>query len=86
MNVRISRSIDGERHVLQVAGRLESANLSELEKEVRSVDGPLVLDLSQLLSADAVGIERLRELASTGAELRGGSHYIRMLLDPKKNN
>jgi hypothetical protein len=81
MSVRITRAIDGERTVLQVAGRLESADLSELDKEIRSLDGPFVLDLSELLSADERGIERLGELAAGAAELRGASGYVQMLLD-----
>ena len=83
MSVRVTPTIDGERTVLQVAGRLESADLSELDKEIRSLDGPLVLDLSELLSADEAGIEKLRELLSAGAELRGASHYVQMLLAMK---
>ena len=46
-----------------------------------SVDGPLVLDLSELKSADQAAVERLRELASEGAERRGASRYVQMLLD-----
>ena len=83
MSVRITRAIDGQQTVLQVAGRLESADLSELDKEIRSLDGPLVLDLSELLSADEAGIEKLRVLAAGRAELRGASHYVQMLLAMK---
>ena len=81
MSVRITKSIDGERSVLQVAGRLEFADLSELDKVIRLLDGPLVLDLSELLSADEAGIKKLRELEVGAAELRGASGYVRMLLD-----
>ena len=81
MSVRVTRAIDGKQTVLQVAGRLESADLSELDKEIHSLDGPLVLDLSELLSADEAGIKKLRELEVGAAELRGVSGYVRMLLD-----
>ena len=81
MNVRIIRTIDGERTVIQVAGRLKSGDVSELDKEIRSVDGPLVLDLSELKSADEAGVERLRELAFGQAALRGTSRYVQLLLD-----
>ncbi len=81
MSVRITRTIGGEQTVLRIAGRLQSADLSILDEEVRSVDGSLVLDLSELVSADKAGIERLRELAGGRAELRGASGYVQMLLD-----
>ena len=55
----------------------------ELEKECQSVDGPLVLDLSQFLAADRTGIEAIRDLVSKGAELRGASRYVQLLLDDK---
>ena len=54
---------------------------SEFDKEIRSIDGSFVLDLSEMLSADEAGIEKLRKLASSGAELRGASGYVQMLLD-----
>lgn len=34
---------------------------SELAKEIRSIDGPFLLDLLELLSADEAGIARLRD-------------------------
>jgi anti-anti-sigma regulatory factor len=80
MNVRIISSMGSERAVIQVSGRLQSADLPELEKEIGSVDGRFVLDLSELLSADEAGIERLRELGSGRADLRGVSRYVQLLL------
>ena len=83
MNVRIITTNDREQTVLKVAGRLKSAYVSELDKEIRSIDGPFVLDLSELLSADEAGIERLRDLESGRAELHGTSNYVQLLLDAK---
>lgn len=81
MSVRIATMIVDERTVVQVAGRLQASEVPELNKEVRSIVGPLVLDLSQLLSADKSGIEKLRELLSRGTELRGVSPYLQLLLN-----
>ncbi len=83
MCFRITRAIDGELTRVQVAGRLQPPFEAELDKEIRSIDRPFVLDLSELLSADKAGIEKLRHLASNGAELRGASGYVRMLLDDR---
>ena len=80
MSVRINRTIDGERTVIQVAGRLQSVDLPELEKEVRLAGGPLVLDLSELVTADEAGLQKLRELACGSAELQGASRYVQLLL------
>ena len=81
MNVRITPTIDDQQTVVKVVGRLQSDDISELEKEVCAVEGTLALDLSELLSADKTGIERLRELRAEGAELRGASQYVQLLLD-----
>ncbi len=81
MSFRITSTIDGELTRVKVAGRLQPPFESELDKEIRSIDGAFELDLSELLSADKAGIEKLRQLASNGAELRGASGYVRMLLD-----
>ncbi len=69
--------------MIQVAGRLQSVGVALLDEENRSVEGALLLDLSQLVSAGEAGIEKLRELVSQGAELEGASRYVQMLLDEK---
>ena len=84
MSVRINRTTDAARTILQIAGRLESEVVPLLEQESRSVQGMLTLDLSQLISADEAGIKLLRELASRGAQLEGASHYVQTLLDVKQ--
>ena len=81
MNVRITTTTDVDPTVIKIVGRLEAADVPELDKEIDSVDGRLVLDLSELKSAEPAGIERLRELAAGGAEFRGASPYVQMLLD-----
>lgn len=81
MNIRVVRFSEDQRTVLNIAGRLQSVDVSALDKEIRSVEGPLTLDLSELMSADQAGIERLRELQADGAELRSASRYLQMLLD-----
>ena len=82
MNIRVVRFSEEERTVLKIDGRLQSVDVSELDQETRSVEGPLTLDLSELMSADKAGVERLRELQAQGAEMRGASRYMQMLLDP----
>jgi anti-anti-sigma regulatory factor len=85
MKVRITKETDSEETIIRIAGRLRSEVIPELEKECQSVVGPLVLDLSELVSADKAGIEKLRELAGGRAELRGVSGYVQMLLDDQES-
>lgn len=80
MAVRITRTMDADETILQVDGQLRFEDVDELAREYRSVQGPLVLELSNLQSADTVGVETLLELASMGAEIRGVSPYVDLLL------
>jgi hypothetical protein len=45
------------------------------------VTGRLVLDVSNLASTDAAGAESLKAMAVRGAELRGVSTYLELLLE-----
>ena len=44
------------------------------------MQGRLVLELSNLQSADKVGVDVLLELISLGVQIRGASPYIELLL------
>ena len=81
MSVRITSIAESTETVIHVAGKLRTEDVSELEREANAVTGPLVLDVSDLTSADAAGAESLRTLAHRGAELRGVSTYLALLLE-----
>lgn len=83
MSLRITRTSDACETILRIDGQLCSENVVELTKEHWSVDGPLVLELSNLQSADTVGVDVLLELISMGAQIRGTSPYIELLLKRK---
>jgi anti-anti-sigma regulatory factor len=85
MSIRITKTSDACGTVLQIDGQLCMKNVAELTKEHRLVEGPLVLGLSDLQSADPVGVEVLRELVSMGAQIRGASPYIELLLKESRN-
>ena len=80
MAVRITRAVDSATTVLHVAGRLMSDDVDVLTKEFQDIDGPAALELSGLQSADPDGVATLLEIASFGAEFRGASPYIELLL------
>lgn len=80
MSVRITSISETTGTVLQIAGKLRTEDVDELEREASAVTGQLVLDVSDLTSADAAGAESLRTLTHRGAELRGISTYLALLL------
>ena len=83
MAVRIMKTSDVAETVLRVDGHLRCDDVEELATEYRSVEGPAVLDLSNLQSADTAGVDILLQLVSLGAQIRGASPYIRLLLKVK---
>jgi ABC-type transporter Mla MlaB component len=86
MSIRVTRTTDDCETVLKIDGRLRREDVGELAKERRYVQGPLVLELSNLQSADAAGVEILKRLASAGAMIRGASPYIKLLLSEKSRS
>ena len=83
MTVRIRKTCDSDQTVLWVDGYLTVEDVGELDREYRSAQGSIALELTNLLSADSAGTECLRELISLGAEIRGDSPYIALLLEKK---
>lgn len=84
MVVRISKRNDVGHPVLQVDGLLQAADVETLHHECRTIGGPVTLELSQLQSADRVGVEAIHELVSNGAKLRGLSPYLELLLSTSR--
>ena len=80
MTVRITKVVDSGVSVLHIDGWLWEQDVSALTNEYRKLTGPVALDLSQLQSADETGVAALQQIASLGAELRGVSGYVKLLL------
>jgi len=62
---------------IHLAGRLNAEQVHELRGACAAATGPVRLDLTDLLSADAVGLDALRRLRLSGAEIVGAAHYLR---------
>ena len=83
MPVRIRKTSESNQTVFWVDGYLTVEDVGELDREYRSAQGSIALELTNLLSADSAGTECLQELISLGAEIRGNSPYIALLLEKK---
>ena len=65
---------------IALAGHLRAEQVHELGRICAAGTGRIRIDLTDLLSADAVGIDALRRLRHAGAELVSVPHYLRRLL------
>jgi hypothetical protein len=80
MECRIDVTYQAGWHVVRIAGRLTDVQVPDL----LTVCGPLTplqIDLAQLDSANAIGIEALQGLQKAGAQIVGATHFIQLLLD-----
>jgi len=72
--------------VLALAGWASGASVPLLEQEVARHTRPdrrLVLDLYALRFVDEAGLDLLEGWVRDGLELRGGSHFVRKLLEQR---
>lgn len=74
-----------DRCLVQLAGRLSVAQVPELFDACAEA-APLHIDLTELVSADAAGIEALQRLRGHGATLFGASGYLQLKLDSPSDN
>jgi len=79
--LRITQTTDGPTTILSIEGRLMEAGVAELERVYQQATPPIALDLTHLQWVDTYGSSTLNALADAGAELRGVSPYIALLLD-----
>lgn len=78
---RIEARRQKNRMVLRLAGRLTEAEVPELLEMFAVADEPPLLELDDLVSADAVGVDALLRMELRGAQLIGLPEYLRLKLD-----
>ena len=83
MTLRITREEQGLKTIVRIEGRLVCAGVEELRKACAASDGSLVLDVSNLQSADPGGIAALQALRAGGAAVVGADGYIQFLLNQR---
>jgi anti-anti-sigma regulatory factor len=81
MEIRIDIKVEKTETVVYVAGRLSGRVIAQFREACDQIEDAFVLDLSNLLFADDVGIDVIRTLDEKGAQVRGTSPFIQLLLD-----
>jgi anti-anti-sigma regulatory factor len=81
MEIRIDIESEGSDVVLHVAGRLTGPAIAQLTEACEPMNGRIVLDLSKLKFADDAGAEAIRTLRERGADIRGASSFIKLLIN-----
>ena len=81
MQLRIDITLEGPRTLVKVAGHLSGGASDRLTEACERIEGAFTLDLTELLSADDPGSRTLLQLQERGAELRGASPFVQLLLN-----
>ena len=81
MDIRIDIETKGPDDVVHVSGRLVVSSIKQLAGVCEPLEGNFVLDLSELVFADAAGIDVIRSLREKGADISGMSSFIKLLID-----
>jgi anti-anti-sigma regulatory factor len=84
MEMRLTVSVSDTGTVVQADGRLSRLGVAELEGVVRTTNGPVTLDLTNLLSADDAGVAVLRSFSDKGVRIIGASPYMTLLLKSER--
>jgi hypothetical protein len=80
VHCRIQVRRENNRVVVHLAGRLAAKGVPEL-LEACIADEPPILELDELVSADAVGLDALLRIEEGGGVLGGLPEYIRLKLN-----
>jgi len=81
MEIRIDIESEGPDVVFHVAGRLTGPAITQLSEACEPMKGRFVLDLSKLKFADDEGADAIRRLREKGADIRGASSFIKLLIN-----
>jgi hypothetical protein len=69
------------RRIVRLAGRLGTAQVADLLAACSQTNPPPQLELDDLISADATGIDALMRIEQSGGELVGLPEYLRLRLN-----
>ena len=86
MAVRITTARRGERTVVRVDGRLLAEDVDVLLDAVDEADGSVLLDLTDLQSADPAGVTAILKLIGEGSQIVAASPYLKMRLQGRSGS
>lgn len=81
MDCRIQVLDDKSIRIVSVAGRLGDAHIPDLMIACGEISAALRVDLTDVVSADAIAVEALRRIRNGGAQVVGAPKYIELKLD-----
>ena len=81
MNIRIDIETKGTVDIVHVSGRLVMSTIMQLTDVCELMEGSFTLDLSELVFVDNAGADVIRGLRGKGADIRGASTFIKLLID-----
>jgi anti-anti-sigma regulatory factor len=67
--------------VLELSGRLAGSTVTQLTSACNPIEGMFMLDLSNLKFADDNGVDVIQMLRKKGAQVRGESSFINLLIN-----
>jgi hypothetical protein len=81
VHCRIEIRDEKGRRIVRLAGRLGTAQVADLLEACSQTNQPPQLELDDLISADAMGIDALMRIEQSGGELVGLPEYLRLRLN-----
>jgi anti-anti-sigma regulatory factor len=81
MDIRIDIETKGSVDAVRISGRLVMSSIKQLTAICEPMEGNFVLDLSDLVFVDNASADVIRSLREKGADIRGASSFIKLLID-----
>jgi hypothetical protein len=85
MAIRIDIETKEPADVIHVSGRLVISSIEQLTAVCEPMETNFVLELSELMFADNAAVEVIRSLQERGAEIRGASSFIKLLINGEQS-
>ena len=85
MTLKIAKEVDGKRTILRLSGRIQFANLEDIEELMEGNAETIVLDLEEVTLVDVDVVRFLGTREAEGVELVNCSPYIRDWIFRERN-
>ena len=83
VDCRIQVLQEGEVRVVRIAGSLSDAQVPDLLIACGQAAGPVRVDLTDVMTIDAIGVDALRRVRKAGAQLVGVSNHLQLKLESR---